>query len=54
MEGTKLSNIKRIDPEVAEAIEKEYESQTQTLEMIASENFASGAVLEAQGCLMTN
>jgi glycine hydroxymethyltransferase len=47
-------DLKTIDPEVAEAIRKEYERQTQTLEMIASENFVSSAVLEALGCLMTN
>lgn len=42
------------DPAVAKAIENEYKRQTETLEMIASENFVSPMVLEAQGCLMTN
>ncbi len=42
------------DPAVAAAIENEYKRQTETLEMIASENFVSPMVLEAQGCLMTN
>ncbi len=46
--------ISTTDPELKEAIEKEYERQTKTLEMIASENFASPAVLEAQGCLMSH
>jgi glycine hydroxymethyltransferase len=49
-----LFDLKKVDPDVADAIRKEYERQTQTLEMIASENFVSKAVLEAQGCLMTN
>jgi glycine hydroxymethyltransferase len=50
----RIDNVRKVDPEVARAIEGEYERETQTLEMIASENFASPAVLEAQGCLMTN
>lgn len=44
--------IRQIDPELATAVEQEYERQTLKLEMIASENFASPAVLQAQGCLM--
>lgn len=54
MEFLQIENIRRVDGEVARAIELEYERETRTLEMIASENFASPAVLEAQGCLMTN
>lgn len=42
------------DPEVFQAIEAEKARQTGTLEMIASENFASEAVLEAQGSVLTN
>lgn len=42
------------DPEIARTISNEYDRQTQTLEMIASENFVSPMVLEAQGCIMTN
>jgi len=42
------------DPEVYEAIRNELERQRWTLEMIASENFTSLAVMEAQGCVMTN
>lgn len=49
-----MKSLKDVDPQVAEAIELEYRRQTETLEMIASENFTSQAVLEAQGCLMTN
>ncbi|MGI5164585.1 serine hydroxymethyltransferase [Spirillospora sp. CA-253888] len=42
------------DPEVAQAIADELHRQQSTLEMIASENFAPVAVLEAQGSVMTN
>ncbi len=49
-----MKSLKDVDPQVAGAIELEYRRQTETLEMIASENFTSQAVLEAQGCLMTN
>ena len=43
-----------VDPEVAEAIEKEERRQMEKLELIASENFVSRAVMAAQGCVMTN
>ena len=46
--------LKKTDPEVAQAIERELERQRNSIELIASENFASRAVLEAQGCVMTN
>ena len=49
-----MKELYRRDSEVARAIELEIKRETDTLEMIASENFASPAVLEAQGCLMTN
>ncbi|NPA16065.1 MAG: serine hydroxymethyltransferase [Deferribacteres bacterium] len=42
------------DPEIAKAIYGEIKRQAFKLEMIASENFASRAVMEAQGCVMTN
>jgi glycine hydroxymethyltransferase len=42
------------DPEVAEAVDAELRRQQSTLEMIASENFAPVAVLEAQGSVLTN
>jgi glycine hydroxymethyltransferase len=54
VEFLQIDHVRRVDPEVAQAIEQEYDRQVNTLEMIASENFASSAVLEAQGCLMTN
>ncbi|MCX4670874.1 serine hydroxymethyltransferase [Streptomyces sp. NBC_01381] len=43
-----------IDPEVAAAVEAELHRQQSTLEMIASENFAPAAVMEAQGSVLTN
>ncbi|MCH6471673.1 serine hydroxymethyltransferase [Sinomonas terrae] len=42
------------DPEVAAAIDEELKRQQGTLEMIASENFAPTAVMEAQGSVLTN
>src|SRR5574344_1995008 len=49
-----LENIKKIDIEVANAIEKEYERQQNTIELIASENITSSAVMEACGSVLTN
>src|SRR5262245_25173114 len=42
------------DPELAGIIRQEYDRQCDKLEMIASENFASPAVLEAAGSVLTN
>lgn len=50
----KFENIERIDPQVAQAIYKEVERQRQNIELIASENFVSKAVLEAMGTPLTN
>jgi len=49
-----MSFLDQVDPEVAKAIELETRRQAGKLELIASENFVSEAVLEAQGCIMTN
>lgn len=49
-----MSSLLKIDPQVARAIWEETRRQAGKLEMIASENFVSEAVLEAQGCIMTN
>ncbi|SHH04665.1 serine hydroxymethyltransferase [Streptoalloteichus hindustanus] len=46
--------LAELDPEVAEAVDAELRRQQGTLEMIASENFAPVAVLEAQGSVLTN
>ena len=43
-----------VDPEVARAIMQEKKREKSGLELIASENFVSEAVLEAQGSVMTN
>ncbi len=49
-----MTNLKKTDPEIASAILQETVRQAGKLEMIASENFVSEAVLEAQGSIMTN
>jgi len=49
-----LEHIKRIDKEVAEQIELELKRQQETIELIASENITSLAVLEAAGSVLTN
>ena len=49
-----MAILSRSDPEVYEAIRNEIGRQRGTLEMIASENFTSLAVIEAQGSVMTN
>jgi glycine hydroxymethyltransferase len=49
-----MSFLDQVDPEVAKAIELETRRQAGKLELIASENFVSEAVLEAQGSVMTN
>ena len=49
-----LNIISAIDPETATAIQSEYDRQSGGLEMIASENFVSPAVLAAAGSIMTN
>ena len=49
-----MSILQKTDPEVARAILEETRRQAGKLELIASENFVSEAVLEAQGSIMTN
>lgn len=49
-----MTRLEQVDPEVARAIRLELERETGTLELIASENFTSPAVLEAAGSVMTN
>jgi glycine hydroxymethyltransferase len=46
--------LEHVDPEVAKAIRLETERQARNLELIASENFVSEAVLEAVGSVLTN
>jgi len=49
-----VKHLKETDPEIFAAIQKEIGRQNDNLELIASENFASLAVLEAQGSVLTN
>ena len=46
--------LEKTDPEIARIIERELERQNTTIQLIASENFTSPAVLEAQGSVLTN
>ncbi|MEU7276267.1 serine hydroxymethyltransferase, partial [Streptomyces asiaticus] len=46
--------LSEIDPDIAAAVGAELHRQQSTLEMIASENFAPSAVMEAQGSVLTN
>ncbi len=49
-----IDTIKKMDPQVAEAIELEVNRQRNKIELIASENFVSDAVMEALGTPLTN
>ena len=49
-----LTNLKTVDPEIQKAINKELSRQRDKLEMIASENIVSKAVMQAQGSVLTN
>src|SRR5581483_622517 len=55
MNGTRMSlPLHEVDPEIAAAIDNEERRQHEGLELIASENFVSEAVLEAMGSVFTN
>lgn len=49
-----MQHLKKTDPEIYAAIKKEIRRQEENLELIASENFTSLAILEAQGSVLTN
>ena len=49
-----MGNLKRSDPQVYRAIVDETRRENENLELIASENFVSEEVLEAQGSALTN
>ena len=49
-----MTTLQETDPQVAEAIAAEIRRQRENINLIASENYASRAVLEAQGSVMTN
>src|SRR5690554_1339474 len=53
MEGITMT-LKNYDPSLFESIQKEIKRQDEHIELIASENFVSEAVLEAQGSILTN
>jgi RpiB/LacA/LacB family sugar-phosphate isomerase len=46
--------LRAVDPEIATAIEHEIQRQQENIELIASENFTSPAIMEAQGSVLTN
>ena len=49
-----MSSLADIDPAVAAAIERDCQRQSRTINLIAAENYASQAVLTAQGSVLTN
>ena len=54
MELNQKHTIETIDPAIARIIEQEKQRQQQNIELIASENFTSPAVMEVQGSVLTN
>jgi glycine hydroxymethyltransferase len=54
MEQAKRATLREVDPEIADVIDRERKRQKEGLELIASENYASRAVLEAVGSVLTN
>ena len=49
-----MSSLSQIDPEISHALDEEVKCHRETINLIASENYASQAVLEAQGSFFTN
>lgn len=49
-----MKHLKKIDPQIFQVIKSEIKRQEESLELIASENFAPLAILEAQGSVLTN
>ena len=47
-------HLRSSDPELFNAVQGEYERQRDKIELIASENFTSLSVMEAQGGILTN
>lgn len=54
MKVFEATNLKKSDPVISSLIQKEFDRQQTGLEMIASENYTSAAVMEAQGSILTN
>ncbi|MCK5426936.1 MAG: serine hydroxymethyltransferase, partial [Thermodesulfovibrionia bacterium] len=46
--------LKKFDPEIFDAVTREIERERNTIVLIASENYASHSVLQAQGSIFTN
>ena len=49
-----IEELRAVDPEIAESIEKEFDRQNDHIELIASENWVSHAVMAAMGSVLTN
>ena len=49
-----LEDIQAVDPEIAAAITAEFDRQNSHIELIASENWVSPAVMSAMGSILTN
>ena len=49
-----MENLQNVDPQIAQSIQNERKRQADSIELIASENFTSLAVMQAQGSVMTN
>jgi glycine hydroxymethyltransferase len=49
-----MTSIERVDPEIYAAIEGERRRQVEKIDLIASENYTSAAVMEATGSVLTN
>ncbi|MSU36676.1 MAG: ribose 5-phosphate isomerase B [Pedosphaera sp.] len=54
VESTMAHTLESVDPQIAEVIQHERRRQQENIELIASENFTSSAVMEAQGSVLTN
>jgi len=54
MKGRFWARLREVDPEVAEAIERETLREERKVVLIASENYTTEAILEAQGAILTN
>ena len=52
--GSSMDALRKVDPEIYDAIRAEEKRQRENIELIASENFTSRAVMEAQGSCLTN
>ncbi|MCY3815573.1 MAG: serine hydroxymethyltransferase, partial [Gammaproteobacteria bacterium] len=52
--ATEYPEIARFDPRLADALQSEVRRQEDFVELIASENYASRRVMEAQGSVLTN